>query len=511
VKYLVSLFFFIALPAVLLAQQRPHVVIGSKAFNESVILGELAAQMAQQTHTATVEHRQHLGGTTVLWEALSLGGERRGVDVYPEYNGTLEYELLKEQRIRSDDDLRKELAKSGILMSRPLGFNNGYALGMKEEVAERFNIRTISDLKGRPDLRFGFSNEFMERGDGWPGLRSRYNLPQKNVRGLEHALAYGGLDSGAIDVIELYSTDAEIRYYGLRVLRDDLHYFPNYDAVFLYRQDLKERAPEVVDAILQLEGRISNSAMLDMNARARPLKTEQRVPASQVAADFLVDNALLDSAERPGAESLIELELRLTGQHLFLVTISLALAIVLAVPLGILAARFPRSGQIILGATGIVQTIPSLALLALLIPLPFMGIGARPAIVALFLYSLLPIVRNTYAGLHDLPLPIRESAAALGLSSFARLRLIELPMAMRSILAGIKTSAVINVGTATLGGVIGAGGYGERIMTGITLVDKRIIAEGAIPAAILALVVQGLFELIERGLVPKGLRLKAAE
>jgi osmoprotectant transport system permease protein len=208
---------------------------------------------------------------------------------------------------------------------------------------------------------------------------------------------------------------------------------------------------------------------------------------------------------------LIELELRLTGQHLFLVTISLALAIVLAVPLGILAARFPRSGQIILGATGIVQTIPSLALLALLIPLPFMGIGARPAIVALFLYSLLPIVRNTYAGLHDLPLPIRESAAALGLSSFARLRLIELPMAMRSILAGIKTSAVINVGTATLGGVIGAGGYGERIMTGITLVDKRIIAEGAIPAAILALVVQGLFELIERGLVPKGLRLKAAE
>jgi osmoprotectant transport system permease protein len=161
---------------------------------------------------------------------------------------------------------------------------------------------------------------------------------------------------------------------------------------------------------------------------------------------------------------------------------------------------------VILAIVGIVQTIPSLALLVFLIP--FLGIGGLPAMVALFLYSLLPIVRNTYAGLHDIPIQIRESAEALGLRAAARLRLVELPMAARAILAGIKTSAVINVGTATLGALIGAGGYGQPILTGIRLDDLGLILEGAVPAAVLALLVQGLFELAERWLVPRGLRLK---
>jgi osmoprotectant transport system permease protein len=364
----------------------------------------------------------------------------------------------------------------------------------------------------------GFSNEFLKRGDGWPGLRARYGLPQGEPRGLEHALAYAGLDSGAIDVTELYSTDAEIQHYGLRVLHDDLHHFPNYYAVYLYRKQLVDEAPDVVAAILELEGRIPHAAILEMNSRVRALKTQKPVPPEQVAADFLRENSFFnpnnegeEAVARPEEESLLALQLRLTRQHLFLVAVSLTLAIMIAVPLGVLAARYPPFGQTILAATGIIQTIPSLALLVLLIPLPFMGIGARPAIVALFLYSLLPIIRNTYTGLTDVPLPLRESAAALGLSSFAQLRLIELPLAMRSILAGIKTSAVINVGTAVLGGVIGAGGYGQRIMTGIYLNDNRIIAEGAVPAAILALLVQGLFELVERAVVPKGLRLKPAQ
>ncbi len=156
-----------------------------------------------------------------------------------------------------------------------------------------------------------------------------------------------------------------------------------------------------------------------------------------------------------------------------------------------------------------VQTIPSLALLIFMIPL--FGIRERPAIAALFLYSRLPIVRNTYAGLHDIPLHIRESAVALGLPRLARLRLVELPMASRAILAGIKTSAVINVGTATLGGYIGAGGYGQPIFTGLRLDDMGLILQGAIPAAVLALAAQGLFEIAERFWVPKGLRLKAAD
>jgi osmoprotectant transport system permease protein len=490
------------------------VVVGSKAFTESVILGELATQLARRTRTRTIVHRQELGGTTVLWEALRLGGERGGVDLYPEYTGTLKHELLARKRLRTDEELSAELAKEGILMSRPLGFNDNYAIGMREDVAEKLNIRTISDLKQHPELRFGFSNEFMQRGDGWPALRDRYGLPQTDVRGLEHPLAYRGLDNHQIDATELYITDAEIRYYNLRVLKDDLKHFPSYKAVFLYRKELKETAPEIVDAILQLEGRIPHVAILEMNARARPPKGVERVAESKVAGDFLAENPYFQSDDEdeavasPDEENLALLIWRLTVEHLYLVAVSLALAIVIALPLGIVAARLPALGQGILAVAGIVQTIPSLALLALFVP--YFGLGPKPAIVALFLYSLLPIVRNTVAGLNDVPGHIRESAEALGLSSLARLRLVELPMAMRSILAGIKTSAVINVGTATLGGVIGAGGYGERIMTGVRLDDKWIICQGAIPAALLALAVQGVFELIERGVVPKGLRLQPA-
>jgi osmoprotectant transport system permease protein len=252
--------------------------------------------------------------------------------------------------------------------------------------------------------------------------------------------------------------------------------------------------------MLRLEGRISEAAMTEMNERVK-LKGARE---SHVAAGFLADNLGLQIEVYD--ENLIQSLLRNTREHLILVAISLLAAIVLAVPLGIVAARYPQMGQGILAVTGIIQTIPSLALLVFLIPL--LGIGAVPAMVALFLYSLLPIVRNTYTGLHDIPGPILESAAGLGLPAGARLRLVELPLAARSILAGIKTSAVINVGTATLGALIGAGGYGQPILTGIRLDNVYLILQGAIPAAVLALLVQGLFELAERAIVPKGLRLK---
>ncbi|NQV51080.1 MAG: ABC transporter permease, partial [Candidatus Marinimicrobia bacterium] len=174
-------------------------------------------------------------------------------------------------------------------------------------------------------------------------------------------------------------------------------------------------------------------------------------------------------------------------------------------PLGIWGSRNATTGQFILSIVGVIQTIPSLALLVFMIPL--LGIGGPPALVALFLYSLLPIVRNTLSGLTSLPLDIRESALALGLPASARLRLIELPLALRSILAGIKTSAVINVGTATLGALIGAGGYGQPILTGIRLDDTGLILEGAIPAAVLALLVQWGFDFIERSYLSAGLQI----
>jgi osmoprotectant transport system permease protein len=498
-KTLISLILILLVPVNLncnnSSKPTPPLKVGSKTFTESVILGEIVTQLIR-SEGIEAEHLRQLGGTRVLWSAL-LNGD---VDVYPEYTGTITQEILAGKNIKNEETLKEVLADKGILMSGPLGFNDTYAVGMKKEAAEKLGITKISDLRKYPQLRFGFTNEFMERGDGWPSLQRAYNLPQKNVRGLDHDLAYRGLESESIDVTDLYSTDAEIRYYDLYVLRDDLNHFPEYKALLLYRSDLKERAPEVIKAISALEGKISEEAMIRMNAEAKI----DRVPEGVVASDFLKVNLSIDT--EPHESTFLNRLTHNTLQHLFLVAVSLSAAIIISIPLGIWAFKNEKVGKIILGIVGIIQTIPSLALLVFMIPL--LGIGSAPAILALFLYSLLPIVRNTYSGLQDIPSHIRESAEALGLSSWARLRLVELPMASRSILSGIKTSAVINVGTATLGALIGAGGYGQPILTGIRLDNIRLILEGAIPAAVLALLVQGLFDLLELVLVPKGLRLK---
>ncbi|MEM7581895.1 MAG: glycine betaine ABC transporter substrate-binding protein [Acidobacteriota bacterium] len=468
--------------------------MGSKKFTESVVLGEALMQLAQDAGAETV-HRRELGGTRVLWSALTSGE----IDAYVEYTGTLTHEIFAGRDVQDDAELRRALAESGIAASQPLGFNNTYAIGMREEVAAELGIEMISQLREHPELRFGFNNEFMDRGDGWQGLRDHYRLPQTEVRGIDHDLAYRGLESGSIQATDLYSTDAEIAYYRLRTLVDDADYFPEYRALILYRQDLAERQPRVVASLERLEGRIDDSAMVRLNARARL----DRVPEAQVAAEFLA--ATLGVAQEVDVETRGQRLLRHTVEHVFLVGISLLAAVLVAIPAGIAAAWFPRLGQGILAAVGLLQTIPSLALLVFMIPL--LGIGAPPALAALFLYSLLPIVRNTHAGLSGIAPGIRESAEALGLPPAVRLRRVELPLASPAILAGIKTSAVINVGTATLGALIGAGGYGQPILTGIRLDDLGLILEGAVPAAMLALAAQGLFELVERIVVPRGLRL----
>ncbi len=475
------------------ATSGPQVVVGSKAFTESVILGEIMAGLFVSVG-ASVEHRRQLGGSRVLWSAL-LANE---IDTYVEYTGTLGEEIFG-GRVGTDlASLREAVAADGVRMSAPLGFDNTYAIGMLRRVAEPLGIETISDLASHPELRIGFSDGFMERQDAWPGLRQRYALPHRDVRGLNHDLAYRGLEAEELDVTDLYSTDAEIRHYDLRVLGDDRAYFPDYRAVILYRAAL-ESAPEVVEAIERLQGSIDTEAIVGMNAASQI----ERRPETDVAVGFL-QTRLGVTADRVAAGFGDRLWVN-TRDHLGLVVVSLAAAILVALPLGTLAARRPAIGRFVLSAAGVLQTIPSLALLVFLIPL--LGIGAPPAIVALFLYSLLPIVRNTATGLTSIPLGLLESADALGLPRRARLWRVELPIASRSILAGIKTAAVINVGTATLGALIGAGGYGQPILAGIRLNDTTLILEGAVPAAVLALLVQGAFDLVERMIVPRGLRL----
>jgi osmoprotectant transport system permease protein len=487
-----------ALVLLVLSAAAPDPVrVASKSFTESVILGELVTGVLDRNGIAA-RHVHGLGGTRVVWDALVRGD----VDVYPEYTGTLAQEIFGGQ-VRADA-LGPALEAAGVELGPSLGFEDGYALGMREDVAERLGIRRISDLRSHPELRLGFSNEFLDRGDGWKALQRAYALPQTQVRGLEHELAYRGLRSNALDVVDLYSTDPEIQAEHLRVLEDDRHHFTEYRAVLLVRADLETRVPGARAALETLRGRIDAPTMIALNARARL----QRVPEATVAADFLRER-LGDAGPPPKATSpapgRARRILQRLGEHLALVGTSLALSLAVAVPLGVIAARRRRVGQGVLAVVGVIQTIPSLALLVLMIPL--LGIGTRPAIAALFLYGLLPIVRNTHAGLVGIAPDLRESADALGLPPLFRLLRVELPLASPSILAGVKTSAVIAVGTATLGALVGAGGFGQPILTGIRLADTSLLLEGAVPAALLALAVEAVFDGVERVVVPRGLRL----
>ncbi|NVD69183.1 ABC transporter permease subunit [Duganella sp. BJB1802] len=467
--------------------------VGSKRFTESYVLGEVLTQAAAPH--AKVEHLQGMGNTAIVLAALQAGR----IDVYPEYLGTIDLEILKHAQAAPLEQIRRELAAMGLGVAVPLGFNNTYALAVRGGAD---GPTKLSELAALPALRFGLSHEFIGRADGWPGLSKRYGLPQR-PEGLDHGIAYEALMQRQVDVIDIYSTDAKIRQYGLRVLDDDRAYFPRYDAMLLYRLDAPARFPAAWKAIAQLEGRISATDMIAMNAAAEidgqsfanvargwlaahmPQAGTAAVPASAPVRDGLLAK-IFDKNLWP-----------LTRQHLTLVLAAVLLACVVGIPLGVLAAEFPRLRQVVLGLTGVLQTVPSLALLALLIPLLGM-IGTVPALAALVVYALLPIVRNTCTGLLQVPAGLRLAAQALGLRPMQRLVHIELPLALPVILAGVKTAAVMSVGTATIAAFIGAGGYGERITIGLALNDNDMLLAGAIPAALLALLTQAAFELLER-------------
>jgi osmoprotectant transport system permease protein len=451
-----------------------------------------------RSETLSATHREELGGSRFLWEALVRGD----IDAYPEYTGTLRQEILADRSIpASPDSLRAVLAKYGVGMTAPLGFNNTYALGMRAPHADSLDIQTIGDLREHPTLQLGFSNEFMDRGDGWPSLKRVYDLPQ-TARGVDHDLAYRGLANGQLDVIDLYSTDAEIERYDLRVLEDRKNHFPAYEAIFLYRRDLRTRAPAAISALKRLEGQIPADTMQTLNARSKIDQEDE----GQVAADFV--NEMFGLSAAADTDTRWERLRRYTADHLVLVGLSLGLAILFGIPLGIVAAKRRILGPSILLVVGVIYTIPALALLAMMVP-P-LGLGRVPAVTALFLYSLLPIVWTTYTGLKDLSPPLIESAEALGLSVGAKLWRVELPLAARSILAGIKIAAVINIGAATLGALIGAGGYGQPILTGIRRANLGLILEGTVPAGLLTILALALFEALERGLLPRSMRTEAS-
>lgn len=465
--------------------------VGSKRFTESYVLGEIVAQTLARAGVPA-EHKAGLGNTGIVEQALTSGA----IDVYPEYTGTVVREILKRTPAAGEEptlaQLNEWLAPRGLKAGVPLGFNNTYALAMTEARAEALGIRTIGDLVRHPALKAGLSHEFLVRADGWPALAKAYGLALAPSAGLDHGLAYEALARGQVDLVDVYSTDAQIGRLGLRVLEDDRAFFPKYEAVLLMRAGFDDTP------LRPLAGRIDARRMIALNAE---VELDGR-PYAAVARAF-VDGQAQSAAARAGfAQRLFAPDLpRLLAQHLALVFGSLVLALAVGVPLGVAAWRHPRLAGPLLGTVGVLQTVPSLALLAVLIA-ALGRIGFWPALLALCVYALLPVVRNTHAGLAGVPAGLGDAARALGMTPQQSLRLVQLPLALPVLWAGAQTAAVINVGTATVAAFVGAGGLGERIVAGLAVNDTGAMLAGAVPAAVLALAVQGAFSLAGRGLLP---------
>lgn len=490
------------------------VTVASKPFGESYLLAEMFAQLLE-ARGFRVERRPGLGATEIAFRALRTGA----IDVYPEYTGTGLLAILGEEPVHDPREAFRRVARGSearfhVHWLPPLGFENTYAIAVRGGTARELGLRTLSDLaRAGPRLRAGFTPDFIGRADGLPGLQRAYGLRPREVRALGQAVKYQALAGGAVDVIDGYSTDGAIARYGLVVLEDDRRFFPPYEAAALVGDRLWRESPGAVAALAELSGRLDEGRMRALNRRVEV--DGEEIP--RVAADALRElgltgkgtaAAIAPAAAKQGSFAGYlwarrgEL-LALTLRHLLLVGLSLVAAVLVAVPIGVGLER-ARGGtaEAAVRGVGLLQTVPSIALLAFMIPL--LGIGVTPALVALFLYSLYPIVRNTYTGVRDAGAEAAEAARALGMTPGQVLRHVRLPLAAPTLMAGIRTAAVMNVGTATLAAFIGAGGLGDPIAAGLALSDARMILSGAIPAALLALAVDGVLGAAERWVRPRG-------
>ncbi len=489
-----------------------HIVVGSKNFAENRLLGEMFARLLEARTGLTVERKLGLAGTQVCFEALRTGS----IDVYPEYTGTGLVTLLGAKPIGSAtatlDSVRGEfLARWDLWWLSPLGFENSFEIAVPRAVATQFNLRTISDLaRVAPQLVAGFGHEFVARDDGLPGLEKTYGLHFRAVKQMQQALQYEAAGAGKIDCLDVYTTDGRLVVHDLQVLDDDKNFFPPYEACALVRGATIGRHPEVGAVLGLLAGALDEATMRQLNLR---LET-RRESVEQVAEDALQALHLVGTrtvrareSQRGNFFSYLWTHRRnltaRTGEHIALSGAGLALGALVAIPLAVWLERRRRIAETVVRIVGTTQTIPSLALLAFMVP--FLGVGAAPAVVALWLYAIFPILRNTYTGLRDAAPHVVESAIAAGMTDRQVLWQVRLPLATPVILAGVRTAGVLTVGTATLAAFVGAGGLGEPIVSGVQSVDAVMILSGALPAAALALAADALLGALERSLRPRGL------
>jgi osmoprotectant transport system permease protein len=491
------------------------IVVGSKNFMESRLLAEMFAQLIEARTQLTVKRRLGLAGTQVCFEALKTGG----IDLYPEYTGTGLVTLLGEppmsDRTAVLNRVRTEfLQRWNIWWLAPLGFENSYALALRRDQAQALGLQTISDLIPiGSTLKAGFGYEFIERADGLPGLQQQYGFRFQHIVGMQETLKYQATANGDVDVLDVYTTDGRLSVYDFLVLEDDQHFFPPYDATALIRGDTLEQYPELASVLSLLTNALTPERMRIWNL----LVQEQGQPVPQVAREMLLDlHLLLDpkplpsSSQQRSSQSLFvymwnmraTLAVR-TVEHLGLAGLGLLLGIALAIPVGLILERWRKGAETMIRIVGMSQTIPSIALLAFMIPL--FGVGTFPAIMALWIYSLFPILRNTFTGVRDAAPNVVETGRALGMTEWQILKAVRLPLAAPTIMAGIRTSAIWTLGTTTLAAFIGAGGLGVPIVAGLQLADVNVILSGALPATMLALAVDALLAWVEHGVKPRGL------
>ena len=496
--------------------EKKRLVIGSKIFTENIILAEILSLLLEEKYNFKAVRKFNMGGTKLVFDSL----RNRQIDIYPEYTGT-GYTMLLKLSGETDPEKTYQIVKSqflsrfGLVWSLPLGFENTYVLAVRGEDSRFKGLSFISQLKGREGaFRLGLDHEFLERKDGFDNFSKKYGLSfsKRKIFAMNPGLMYSALKNKSADMIMAYSTDGRIKAFNLKTLKDDKRFFPAYDSAYLTRADVTNRFPELKKAFKDLEGNISEEEMILLNSRTDQLK----YGITQTARNFLVEKKLLEgSFSSPRKLSLTAYYLskkryflKIFAEHLFLVFVSLFLAALFAVPIGVWAARSSRAEKIIFAAVNTLQTVPSLALLGFLIP--FLGIGFLPAICALFIYSLLPLIRNTFEGINNVDASLIEAAEGIGLSPWQILTRVQAPLALPLILAGARTSAVIVVGTAVLAAFIGAGGLGDPIFRGIATLDSRLIFLGAAPAAALAIALDQSFGFLEKAIISKGLRLYQA-
>lgn len=266
------------------------ITVGSKNFTENIIIAHMMADLVEADTDLTVERKVNLGGSNVAWTAL----ENDDIQMYPDYTGTIVANYYQEATGTSQETLgkAKELVTEDNLKAlESIGFNNTYTLAVTQETAQKYNLNTFGDLaKVAGELLLGCEFEFKDRPDGYPGLQSTYNMNFKEVKGMDHGIMYRSLAEGEVDVVDAFATDGQIKVFDLKILEDDLEFFPPYDCLPVVRQDTLDKYPEIEDALNKLAGKIDEQAMQELNAKV----DDEGMKAETVAHDFLVSAGLIE-------------------------------------------------------------------------------------------------------------------------------------------------------------------------------------------------------------------------